>query len=342
MKRFLYKGALLMMVFGLTACGYSLDELYDRASFNSVNFSDNYYTRWDQDISYKESKNKITNPEAETIYLDKTKDHVFTKFGEDNFRIVEGKYNNYVYEEDLSEVENEQGKLPYGPNNDLNDIDNSFRYGFMSRLFDGQLFCNGLYERARVQINSEGFGRTFSKELSEKDSPTTYFALSFKTSIEFRRVVEVDGQEVNIDIAKWLYGNSTGSLVHNTDIALTINFYLKNENGYERVPVYYEIDDVPCNQSDNYSRSNYYLFGFEIGNSVPSLDRCAGISIEYAYTDSYLDDINSRIDEINLANQSNPYFDTSEENLACRELIGGDVQHSILLYEIMFPNSTWH
>lgn len=53
MKRFLYRGALLMMVFGLTACGYSLDELYDRASFNSVNFSDNYYTRWDQDISYK-------------------------------------------------------------------------------------------------------------------------------------------------------------------------------------------------------------------------------------------------------------------------------------------------
>ena len=44
MKRFLYRGALLMMVFGLTACGYSLDELYDRASFNSVNFSDNYYS----------------------------------------------------------------------------------------------------------------------------------------------------------------------------------------------------------------------------------------------------------------------------------------------------------
>ena len=108
--------------------------------------------------------------------------------------------------------------------------------------------------------------------------------MNFKTSIEVRRVItNDDGKEVNIDIAKWFNGNSTGSLVHNTDIALTINFYLKNEDGYERVPVYYEINDIPCNQSDNFSRSNSYLFGFEIGHSVPSLDRCAGISIEYTY-----------------------------------------------------------
>ncbi len=342
MKRFLYKGALVIMVFGLTACGYSLDELYDRASFNSVNFSDNYYTRWDKDISYKESGNKITNPEAETIYLDKAVDHVFTKYGEDNFRLVEGNYNNYVYEEDLSEAENEAGKLPYGPNNNLNDIDGSFRYGFMSRLFDGHMFCNGLYERARVQIKSEGFGRTFPKELFKINSTTPYFAMSFKTSIEYRRVTtNDDGEEVNIDIAKWWSGSNINTLTHNTSIALTINFFLKNENGYERVPVNFEIDDIPCNQSDNIARSNYVLFGFEIGKNVPSLDRCAGISVEYTYTDPFLDNINSSIDDVNELNKTNSYFDNSN-NESSRTLFGGNVQHSVLLYEIMFPNSTWH
>ncbi|MFA7032333.1 MAG: hypothetical protein WC201_02070 [Bacilli bacterium] len=335
MKRFLYKASLILMVCGLTACGYSLNELYDGDSFNSINFADNYYTRWDSDIAYKEAKNKITNPGVKTINLDKSTDYVFTKFSDDNFSLVEPSYHNYIYNNDYSETEDESGLYPYGPNNNLSDIDDSFRYGFISRLFDGELFCDGNYEKARVQLNTNGFGRTLNKELYS----ASYFAISFKTSIEFRRVAQNnDGDEINIDIARWWLGNGE-NLAHTCDIGLTINFYLKNENGYERVPIFYEISDVPCNYSDDSQRTNYVLFGFEIGNSVETLSRCAGISIEYSYEDDLLNQMNADMAAKNLANASNSYFDNHESD---RYLYGDEIQHSILLYEVMFPHSIWH
>lgn len=335
MKRFLYKLSLLLMVGGLTACGYSLDELYDGDSYNSVNFADNYYTRWDSDIAYKETKNKITNPDVETINLDTSLDSVFTKFSDDNFSDVEPNYADYVYNDDYSESPDGNGLYPYGPNNNLNDIDDSFRYGFISRLFDGELFCDGNFEKARVQLNKDGFGRTFNKELYS----ASYFAMSFKTSIEFRRVAQNnEGEDVNIDVARWWLGNG-GTLAHTCNIDLTINFYLKNENGYERVPVYYEIDDVKCNYSDDTMKTNYVFFGFKIGASVETLSRCAGISIEYSYEDSLLDQMNANIASKNLENENNTYFNDHEDD---RYLYGGELQHSILLYEVLFPHSIWH
>jgi len=324
------------MVFGLTACGYSLNELYYGDSYNSPNFADNYYKVWDDDINYKGSKNKITNSNPETIVLDKATDYVFTKFGEDNFNLVEPRHDDYVYINDFTEEITGEDLYPYGPNNNLSDINDSFRYGYMSKLFDGQLFCDGDYEKARVQIDTSGFGRTFSKELYS----STYFAISFKTSIEYRRIVDVDGQDVEIDISKWWNGSNVGSLVHDCGINLTINFYLKNAHGYERVPVSYEIADIPSNGSeDPLTRANYILFGFEIGHSVPSLDRCAGISIEYTYTDAYLDNINAQITAKNESNATNAYFNSNESS---RHLYGGPIQHSVLLYEVLFPTSIWH
>lgn len=346
MKRFLYKTFLLLTVFGLTACGYSLNELYNGDSFNSINFADNYYRAWDKAIDYKKENNKITNPDVETIALNKSQDYVFTSFSDDNFRLAETNASNYVYYYDYDKNETAEGLLPYGPNNNLIDINSSFKYGFISRLFDGELFCDGNYERARVQLDSDGFGRTFGKELHT----ASYFAISFKTSIEFRRVVkDSNNKEITIDIAKWWNGasaNPNASLAHKCDINLVINFYLKNENGYERVPVSYTISDVDCNYSDSVMKTNYVLFGFEIGHSVASLERCAGISIEYTYNDTYLDNMNANIDSRNETNALAAYDSAFEDYPESRQLLtNGDdnsIGHSILLYEVMFPHSTWH
>lgn len=339
MKKYLYSSLLLVVAIGLTSCGYSLKELYDRNPYNNVNFVDNYYTTWDKDIDLVNNpNNKILNPDADVKNLEKNGDFVFTEFGDDNLRFLEPQYDSYSYETDLEPTNSTTGKTSYGQGNKLSKIDQSFRYGILSKLYDGQLFCHGQFEWVRVQINEGGFGSIFKKELYS----STYFALSFKASIEFRRVYQDDdGNDVTVDIPTWYYGEEGGSIAHLTDIGLTVTFYLKSDNGYTRVPVHYEIQDVPCNPSE--STDKYILFGFKIGGkNVPSLDRCAGISIEYTYEDDLLAEMNANIEAKNLANATDSWFDDSPTLAESRILKGGALQHSLFLYEILFPHSTWH
>lgn len=321
MKRSLYKIFALVMVSGLTACGYSLNELYNGDSFNSVNFADNYYSVWNDEINYKEAKNKITSTH-DVITLDESQDSVFTSYTSNNFRLLENNYENYVFNIDGGSNPTTEGKYLYGPSNALSDIDASFKYGFISRLFDGEIYCDGNYERVRVQYDEDGFGRTFTKELYSYD----YFAINFKTSVEFRRVT-ADGETITINIP-----------AHKCNINLLINFYLKNDTGFTRVPVTYTLNNIPCNPLETHDASSYVFFGFDLhGDSLPDLSRCAGLSMEYTLlADATLNNPDYNPEEpVSTTNQPgfNDMNGTYENN---------PLRHAILLYEVLFPNSTWH
>ena len=241
----------------LTACGYGLKEIYPGSVYNSVDYYQNFYRDWSKNINYHEDNSKVDNIDATPYQLDKTDDFVFEKFSDSNFAILQPDYEQYSYPSDIYTPP--EGKKSYGQSFALSKAESSFKYGYVSKLFNGQMFCNGNYEIARVQIDESGFGMEFNKELDKH----SYFALNFKASIDYRR----DGKNTNIP-------------AHNSSVELIINFYCKTNNQkYHRVPVSYVVDNVKTNASETIDGSNYTFFGFSFSNI--KIDRCVGISIEY-------------------------------------------------------------
>ena len=248
----------------LTGCGYGLKEIYPGNVYNSVDYNLNFYRVWDDEINYHQENNQVDNDEQEVYQLDKSTNSVFTNFNDPNFLALQSDAEDYSYSSDLYEPTD---KKSYGQTFMLSKSEQSFKYGYVSKLFNGQMFCNGSYELARVQIDEGGFGTKFKKEIKEYN----YFALNFKASLDYRR----DGKSTNIPS-------------HNSSIKLLINFYCKTDNNSYRVPVSYQIDNVQTNAPETFGYSNYIFFGFDL-TTIEKIDRCAGISIEYELiSDEYI------------------------------------------------------
>ena len=250
----------------LTGCGYGLKEIYSGDVYISVDYNRNFYREWNDEINYRKEGNKVENVEQEVYQLDKDVNKVFTNFNDPNFLALQKDAEEYSYTSDIYEPEGD--KKSYGQTFMLSKTEQSFRYGYISKLFNGQMFCNGNYELARVQIDEQGFGAKFKKEIKEYN----YLALNFKASLDYRR----DGVSTNIPS-------------HISQINLIINFYCKTDNGsYHRVPVSYQIDDLKTNTPESIGYSNYVFFGFDL-TTIEKIDRCTGISIEYELiSDEYI------------------------------------------------------
>ena len=319
MKKLLNKFLLIIPSLVLTSCGYGLKEIYKGVPYASYDFEENYYEVWKGDINYKNiSSSKITKTEQERV-LDNDKDKVFTKTfdveGETNyFKFCEPAWQEYAYTYDKEDPK-EGGTKAYGPSVCLGNIDKSFKYGVSSKLFDGQMFCNGDFQNSRTQVgasnlpnaartaNHTGFGLTFEKECNYSE----YFMCNFKCSV-------ITDQSQNL-------GYQT------TDLTLKLGFYLKNDTGYTYVPVTYRINEVPTNSGDDHflepysgRYSSYVCFGFKLndGSEVTkdclNLNRLAGFSFEYIHnSDTY----------------------TSAH-------AGENISHAVMLYEVALPHSTWH
>ncbi len=294
----------------LTSCGYGLKEVYEGIPYNSTEFTENYYRVWDKSIDYRQEQNKITKT-LETRILEQEKDKVFVKpfAGEgfetdyENFKICEKNWSGYEYGLDKREPDN--GKKAYGPAVKLSAIDQSFNYGVASKLFDGQIFCNGDYQLSRTQVGSTnlgdfgGFGVRFAKECTYSE----YFMCNFKCSY-------VTNESQNLGLCS-------------SSFTLKLSFYLKNDNGFTRVPVEYDIVNAPTNSGDGDRYNGYMCFGFKLhqenDDALLDLNRLAGISFEY---------------ELKQINYGGAPVDLHPDNLT--------VYHSIMLYEISLPYSTWH
>lgn len=255
----------------LTACGYGLKEVYPGTVYNSVDYYQNFYREWDKNVNYHKDGSKVENIDGTPKELSSSENLVFTRFSDLNFLEVQPDRDNYSYSYDIYEPTD--GKKSYGQTFALSKNEQSFKYGYVSKLFNGQMFCNGSYEIARVQIDENGFGMEFSKELDQY----SYFALNFKASLDYRK----DGVSTNLP-------------AHESSVRLFINFYCKTDNQkYHRVPVYYDIEHIKTNASETLLGDNYTFFGFSL--SGIGVERCVGISIEYELlNDEY---INAHPDE---------------------------------------------
>lgn len=336
-KHLVFKILSLATVLSISACGYGLKEVYDGIPYNSSEFIKNYFTSWDKNIDYRKAGHKITKTANERV-LTKENDLAFeyleSSSHEDdykNFQACEPDWDMYAYCWDKYEP-TELGKKAYGPSISLNNADNSFKEGIRSKLFDGQMFCNGDFQQARVQVGStssdySGFGLQLGKECFS----STYFMMNFKCST-------VTDKDQNLQ-----------NKLH-TNLKLKIGFYLKNDNGYTYVPVSYVVNYAPTNSGDDHydygpveSRyrgriNNYVCFGFKLHddddkqNKYLDLSRLAGFSVEYELLDviETIIEYDEKGKEINR--YDTPYLPPE----------GQTMYHSIMLYEVSLPHSTWH
>ena len=151
MKKLPFKLLLIAPSIILTSCGYGLKEIYNGIPYASGDFMQNYYSVWNDSINpYK--TNKITDKVEERELEEK--DDVFTSFNDTNFDLNEVHADEYVYYYDIAEPEGEVAdKKPYGPAVKLSNYDDSFKYGVVGKLFDGQMFCNGYYANAHLKLS---------------------------------------------------------------------------------------------------------------------------------------------------------------------------------------------
>ncbi len=256
----------------LTSCGYGLKEVYEGRPYDSSIFKENYFNVWDKRINPYKEGNKITVTK-ENYILDEEQDKVFLSLKDATFKDCDDNWGNYAYGYDKTAPEgDDEGKLAYGPAVKMTSLDDSFKYGVVSKMFDGQMFCNGDFQKSRTQVESinnddpsKGFGVLFSKETNN----ASYFMMNFKCS-----VVKEDDQNL---------GRCDSML------ELKISFFLKNDTGYTRVPVSYVVDNVPTNSGDGFAAdrfNNYVCFGFKLDNI--ETDRLIGFSLQYEkISDSY-------------------------------------------------------
>ena len=263
--KFRYKLLVLFPALVLSSCGYGLKQTYKGIPYASTVFAENYYNVWNKDINPYGSNHKISETGTE-IELNE-QDHTFVKFNSQEFRDCEANWNDYIYDIDLEENRptGTTGTL-YGQDVKLSALDDSFKYGVESKLFDGQLFCNGGFQNSRVQVeptnqgNEKGFGILFKKECAR----ASYFMMNFKSSVTHN-----DGSYDGIGTD------------HTSNVKLHINFYVKNDSGYKCVPVTYVVNNVKTNMSENHN--NYTCFGFRLDRIFENLNstRIAGFSLQY-------------------------------------------------------------
>lgn len=220
-----YKLFLVISLFSLASCGTNINKLGSYGLDHSPNWNDNYYTYYDDSL--------LSLP-SENVTLDYENNKVFTSFNDDHFLSLEDKAKDgsLIYDD----LDQEKG---YGPVMKLAHHNNYIREGFTSKLFNGQLFCHGYYEAARVQIKESGCSIDLGHNLKSSD----YLYLNFKSALDFK------SQEVSS---------------HLDDITLNITFY----NNVKGINYSYSLKDVPTNKGETYIFYGFSLEGLDLNEAT--------------------------------------------------------------------------
>lgn len=282
MKRFKY--LLLLPVIAMASCGYSVDYLVPGDRYVSIDFQENYYHHWDKELK-KAKKEEI---EDVTEYI--------------------------IRYSDLEQIDPNIA-LPgapktadqYGEQYKMNSVDESFNYGYQSKLFDGHMHCGGsdpnkadwAYQKGRVQIASSGFSIRFSKESNQLQ----YFALQFKATtdntVECYKVHSDELAETDTD------------KYHNSVIDLNVTLYEKTNKGIIGHPFVSRIN-IDSGHTNN---GGYYMF-YAFDLKEYNISRLVGVSITYEYDD----------DLINWNKQKGI----------------DNIGYALFLYEMFFPYTSWN
>ena len=260
MKKKLFVLPLLALV--LVGCRKT-DEAFEAGRYNSSKFDENYYVEWNGVKELEIGKiSTISNPfKISTGIANDGKDYGF-------------------------EVKN------------LIKTEEKFAYGYLSKLYDGRLRCDGLTTRSRVQLNNSGYGTFFPKEY--RGSESFAFALRGGTTIDYPNE-EARIRSVKIDATFKFYIRREGTNIYDRVDMVFNDLQISSDNGGSTTYV-----EVPLDAGYNELLYGADAMSFEF--SLSDLSQYAG----YKITDNYLDE------------------DKEKEHF------------SIMLYEVLFPESKWY
>lgn len=251
-KRYLILPVLAMVLVGCR----KTDESFEHGRYNSSVFDNNYYTEWG-------GVDKVEIGEISTIHV-----------------------SNLVYL-DNKEIPNDHSDYGFDVKNLIKEED-KFSYGYLSKLYDGRLRCDGLTTRSRVQLNKTGYGTFFPKEY--RGSQGLAFALRGGTTIAF------PSSEARKPYTK-------------IKVDVTMKFYVRVEgtNTYNRVDFVFA--DLPIS-SDNNGNTTYVQMDFteEVASKIYGAD---AMSFEfelkdktqysgYEITDDYTSDPNKEKEHFSI------------------------------------------
>lgn len=289
MNRFRKYFLLLPMVM-VISCGTSINYLVPGDKYNSPIFTENYYTHWDSELkNAKKESNKVVTDVAITKFTDLD-------------RIDPNVATGIVSFDNSNE---------YGAAYKMNDVDDSFNYGYQSKLFDGQMVCGAqnyhpeyAYQLGRIQTNEKGFSVRFAKESDNLH----YFAMQFKASTNN----QIDCYPVNSDILSPASDfNHDEAIRHNSVVTLTVTIYTKTNKGIVAHPYTSEIEFKDRNTNNG---SFYIFYGFSLENE--NLSRAVGVSFT---------------------------FETNDELIEWNKTKGIDnIDYALFLYEMFLPYTYWH
>ena len=243
---------LLLAVASLAACAKT-KLLYNGSEYNSPIFDKNYYTDW-SDIK---SLDLASDTKGNYSYL--------TSSGDDEIRIGDNVIEGYTWD-GLKENQ-------FGYNNNLSKTQKTFSYGITSKLFDGRVRCEQLYQKSRVQLDKTGFAMYFPKTslISAK-----YLGFACRGGTDFPSGQEFKQSSFMMDF--------------------TWSFYKHNGSKYDKVT--YELKNVGV-PIDNGGDTFFVNFSPFMSESFDELNGSVAMSFEWKCSDDLAQ--NALLEERNLS-----------------------------------------
>ena len=277
---------LLSLIPFLAGCSKTA-ELYSNYAYNSVDFMENYYKEQDgvRDLAVKK-----------TTAYNLSDGKGFNSSNSLKYVKAEDNPENYPW------VNLEDYSKEFGRNNNLSTIDESFAYGYLSKLYDGRVRCEGKYQLSRVQLDKKGYATFFPKKLEDYK----YFAFSLRGATDYY----VD------DLPSPLRSNCV--------IDVHINFYkhITNSDEYDVVTLNLENVQIPCDAGGDTNLVTVYLAEDVNVNGVDKriynilLQDTVAMSLDFE-------------------------LKTTVAGLSDDSTVESDYHFAVMLYEVLFPKSAW-
>ncbi len=285
------KYLLLLPMVMVVSCGTSVNYLVPGNKYNSPIFTENYYCHWDSEL-----KN------ASKVDAKDVTDTSIRKFAD----------LDLVDPNVATGIVSFASANEYGAAYKMNSVDDSFNYGYQSKLFDGQMVCGAqnyhpeyAYQLGRIQTDSNGFSVRFAKESDDLH----YFAMQFKASTNN----QIDCYPVN---SNELSPASDGAahddrIRHASSVQLTTTIYVKTNKGIVAHPY---VADIEFPDAATNNGGFYIFYAFSLENE--DLSRAVGVSFTFTYWDALI--------EWNKTKGIN------------------NIDYALFLYEVILPYTYWH
>lgn len=282
------QGLILLMLIPFLAGCSKTNELYADYAYNSSDFMKNYYTEQNgvRDL-------EIASQKENTLIAGLG----YTSTNSLNGIREEDNPEGYPWSSPLDLNEE------FGRNNNLTKIDESFAYGYLSKLYDGRVRCEGKFQLSRVQLDKYGYATYFPKKLVNYK----YFAFSLRGATDYENSSTDPSPlrgTVYIDANISFYRHIVNSTQYDVVTFKLLNIPIPCDNGGDtNLVTIYLADDMVI---DGVLNRNYY---YDISDAV-------AMSFDYE-------------------------LKTTRDDLSDDSQVEKNHHFAVMLYEVLLPKSSW-